>query len=81
MITISFFSVNVKSWKNLLQKAEERMGIDSFWGIAKTRLSKRRGIKKDVFLLRLKECEFRFNYRNENLYGKMLDILKNNSLF
>jgi transposase len=34
-----------------------------------------------VFLLHLKECEFRFNYRNENLYAKMLEILKNNSLF
>ena len=56
-------------------------GIESFWGTTKTRLSKRRGIKKEVFLLHLKECEFRFNYRNENLYGKMLEILKNNSLF
>ena len=56
-------------------------GIESFWGIAKTRLSKRRGIKKDVFLLHLKECEFRFNFRNQNLYAKLLEILKNNSLF
>ena len=52
-------------------------GIESFWGTTKTRLSKRRGIKKKVFLLHLKECEFRFNYRNENLYAKMLVIFKN----
>ncbi len=52
-------------------------GIESFWGTTKTRLSKRRGIKKEVFLLHLKECEFRFNYRNENLYAKMLVIFKN----
>jgi transposase-like protein len=55
-------------------------GIESFWGIAKTRLAKRRGIKKDVFLLHLKECEFRFNYRNENLYDIILKILKNRPL-
>jgi len=55
-------------------------GIESFWGTAKTRLSKRRGIKKEVFLLHLKESEFRFNYRNENLYGKMLEIFKNHPL-
>jgi len=55
-------------------------GIESFWGTVKTRLSKRRGIKKEVFLLHLKESEFRFNYRNENLYGKMLEIFKNHPL-
>lgn len=56
-------------------------GIESFWGFAKTRLSKFRGMSKKNFYLHLKECEFRFNYRKENLYAKMLKIIKNNSLF
>lgn len=64
-----------------VRKKSHINGIESFWGIAKTRLAKRRGIKRDVFLLHLKECEFRFNYRNQNLYAKILQILKNNSLF
>jgi len=55
-------------------------GIESFWGIAKTRLSKRRGIKKEMFYLHLKECEFRFNYRDKNLYDIILNILKKNPL-
>jgi transposase len=32
-------------------------GIESFWGTAKTRLAKRRGIRPHLFYLHLKECE------------------------
>ena len=40
-------------------------GIENFWGRAKMRLAKFRGISKKTFYLHLKECEFRFNHRNE----------------
>ena len=55
-------------------------GIESFWGYAKTRLTKFRGIKKKSFYYHLKECEFRFNYRHENMYQIMLKIFRNNPL-
>lgn len=55
-------------------------GIENFWGIAKVRLSKFRGIHKSHFYLHLKESEFRFNYRNKNLYAKLLKILRNKPL-
>ena len=55
-------------------------GIESFWGYAKTRLTKLRGIKKKSFYYHLKECEFRFNYRHENMYQIMLKIFRNNPL-
>lgn len=51
-------------------------GIESFWSFAKRRLSKFNGVASHKFNLHLKECEFRFNYRNENIYDKMLEILK-----
>ena len=51
-------------------------GIESFWGYAKTRLSRFRGIPRNTFFLHLKECEFRFNYREENLYLLLLKILR-----
>ena len=51
-------------------------GIENFWGIAKTRLSKFRGISKNTFYLHLKECEFRFNHRNENIYKLLLKLLR-----
>lgn len=55
-------------------------GIENFWGLAKTCLSKFRGISKSTFYLHLKECEFRFNYRKQNLYVKLLEILRKNPL-
>lgn len=55
-------------------------GIESFWGYAKTRLAKFRGIRKEAFYLHLKECEFRFNQRHENMYLKVLEICRNNPL-
>jgi len=56
-------------------------GIEGFWGFAKTRLTKFYGIPKSTFYLHLKECEFRFNYRGNNIYHLLLKIIKNNPLF
>ncbi|CAD7289868.1 IS1595 family transposase ISCagr1 [Campylobacter majalis] len=42
-------------------------GIENFWGYCKHRLSKFKGIKRENFILHLKECEFRYNNK-ENLY-------------
>ncbi len=53
-------------------------GIESFWSFAKRRLGKFNGIASHKFNLYLKECEFRFNYRNYNIYDKMLEVLKLN---
>lgn len=55
-------------------------GIESFWSFAKRRLTKFNGIASDTFYLHLKECEFRFNQRNDNLYAKILAELRNNPL-
>ena len=55
-------------------------GIESFWSYAKIRLVKFRGIDKKSFNLHLKECEFRFNYRGEDLYKKLLKIFRKESL-
>ena len=54
-------------------------GIESFWSYAKRRLNKFNGTKKN-FELHLKECEFRFNYRNENMYDIILKMLRKNPL-
>lgn len=71
----------VRHGKNEFARGKSHInGIENFWGLAKVRLSKLRGIHKSHFYLHLKECEFRFNYRSENLYGKMLEVLKENPL-
>jgi len=55
--------------------------IEGFWNIAKNRLAKFRGVNKSTFYLHLKECEFRYNYRNENLYLQILKLVRNKPLF
>jgi len=52
-------------------------GIESFWSFAKRRLAKFNGIPKTRFTLFLKETEFRFNHRNQNLYKLMLASIRN----
>ena len=42
-------------------------GIENFWSFAKRRLAKFNGCASDKFLIHLKECEFRYNHRNEDL--------------
>ncbi len=51
-------------------------GIESFWSFAKRRLSKFNGIASHKFNLHLKECEFRWNYKDQNIYDIILKILK-----
>jgi transposase len=51
-------------------------GLENFWGIAKTRLVKFRGLAPDKFYLHLKETEFRFNHRQTDLYSLLLKNLR-----
>ena len=51
-------------------------GIESFWSYAKRRLSQFNGLPQKKFLRYLKETEFRFNYRNDNLYHMLLKRLR-----
>jgi transposase-like protein len=51
-------------------------GIESFWSYAKRRLQKFNGVPPKTFYLHLKECEYRFNHRNENLQLLLLKLLE-----
>ena len=55
-------------------------GIESFWSYTKFRFLKLRGVRKDRFLLHLKECEWRFNHRRAKLYPLLLSLLRQNPL-
>ena len=59
------------------------ISIESSSAYAKLRLSKFKGIKKQNFILRLKEYEFRFNNRDKKgaeLYKILLKMIRENSL-
>ena len=55
-------------------------GIESFWSYAKFRLSKLHGIRKHFFFLHLKETEWRFNHRRDNIHKLILKNLRLNPL-
>ena len=73
----------MKYSKNELANGKNHInGIENFRGHAKHRLSRFKGIKKENFLLHLKECEFRYNTKTaqENLYQKLLKLIRENLL-
>jgi transposase-like protein len=51
-------------------------GIESFWSFAKRRLQKFNGVPASTFYLHLKESEYRFNNRNNNLARELLKLLE-----
>jgi transposase-like protein len=55
-------------------------GIESFWAYAKTRLARFHGVAEATFALHLKECEFRFNHRDQNLYLALLKLCRKHPL-
>ena len=63
-----------------VQGASHINGIESFWSFAKARLHPFKGVPKHTFLLHLKESEFRFNHRYEDLYKLLLKLLRQQPL-
>jgi transposase len=49
-------------------------GIENFWSFSKRRLRKFNGIRRQDFLLHLKECEFRYNERRK-MYAVLRTLL------
>ncbi len=60
----------------IVSKGSHINGIEGFWGYAKMRLARFRGMNKSTFYLHMKECEFRYNYRNKNIYKILLEYSK-----
>ena len=61
-------------------KSNHINGIESFWSYAKHRLIKFHDIAKNTFYLHLKECEWRFNLRNNNLYDILMKEFRDRPL-
>ena len=55
-------------------------GIEPFWAFAKARLMKFNGLTNSTFYLHLKESEFRFNHRDQDLYAILLKALREKPL-
>lgn len=55
-------------------------GIESFWSFAKSRLQKFNGVSAHTFYFHLKECKWRFNMQQQNLYLTLLRLLREHPL-
>ena len=61
--------------KELVDKNHNHInGIEGFWSFAKERFHKYHGIDKQNYPFYVKEMEFRFNHRNENVYKLLFNI-------
>lgn len=70
------------SWKlyridpgNMVNGKNHVDDISVFWGSAKSRLLKFRGLNKNTLYLHVKECEFRYNFRNADINSLLLNII------
>ncbi|WEK35800.1 MAG: hypothetical protein P0Y53_25215 [Candidatus Pseudobacter hemicellulosilyticus] len=59
------------------QPADE---LEVFWGLLKSRLVKFRGLNSSTLYLHVKETEFRYNYRERDIYEILMDILNTQPL-
>ena len=86
-----FYTDDFKSYKDLKQYGKHYRvkhsktfgkghnhinGIEGFWSFAKERFHKYHGIKKTNYLPYVKEMEFRFNHRNDDLYPLLVEIFR-----
>ena len=60
--------------KKLVENHNHINGIEGFWSFAKERFHKYHGISKTNYPFYIKEMEFRFNHRNENVFNLLIDI-------
>ncbi|PIR96298.1 MAG: IS1595 family transposase ISTaba1 [Candidatus Doudnabacteria bacterium CG10_big_fil_rev_8_21_14_0_10_42_18] len=56
-------------------------GIESFWSYVRRKMRKHNGIPKHKFYLYLKESEFRFNNRHQDLTKLLTKLLKKAKIF
>ena len=57
-------------------------GKENFWGYTKDRLYKFKGIKKEIFLLHLKKCKFRYNNgkNTKTFYHILVKMIRENQV-
>lgn len=86
-----FYTDDFKSYKDLKQYGKHSRikhsktfgkghnhinGIEGFWSFAKERFHKYHGINRKNYPEYIKEMEFRFNHRNEQLYPLLISVIR-----
>lgn len=78
---------DISAWKltklerpSLQSSLQDQDDYDLFWSMTKSRLSKFRGLNRGTAYLHVKECEFRFNNRGEDLFKLLSFIIQRRPL-
>ena len=77
---IDFSTKRFVQLQHPLQSQSQNLEVSAFWGYTKTRLVKFRGISTQNIYLHLKECEFRYNNRDKDLYRYLLTFFRKQPL-
>ena len=77
---IDFSSKRFIQLQHPLHHQSQNLEVSAFWGYTKTRLVKFRGISTQNIYLHLKECEFRYNNRDKDLYRYLLTFFRKQPL-
>lgn len=81
LITSGYKHYRIHHHENEFARGKNHVnGIESFWSYTKRRMNKFNGLRKDKFLLHLKESEFRFNNRGGTMYKVLLKNFRENPL-
>ena len=72
--SVRLFRIN-GAMPNIARGKSQIDEIDMFWGMLKSRLIKFRGLNGSTLYLHVKETEFRYNYRDTDLYELLMEIL------
>jgi len=77
LVTEGYKHYRIHHHRNEFARGKKHInGIESFWSFAKLRLAKLRGVRWDLFYDHLKETEWRFNHRRDNLTTLLTQHLK-----
>lgn len=77
--TIYHFSLNqLKKYFKYFNPDEQPKDLSIFWRFAKEHLLKYRGTDNQYLMLFLKEIEFRFNTKEEELYARLIEKIAQN---
>ena len=77
LVDLGYGHVRVDHGKDEFTKGTVHInGIEGFWGLAKVRLAKFKGLPRHTFHLHLKETEWRYNHRQTNKYQTLLQYLR-----
>ena len=72
--------INVSTWK-YHQISPVINDAAAFWGLTKERLARFRGLHRKMIYYHLKESEYRYNHRHEDLYPVLLKLCSNPALY